>query len=401
MGLVAYWLTLHSNTRFLEDALWYEYLGYRAADDWLSGRSAGLATLSDQGQAVWAMVVTVAALYYLMGGVRAVPVLLVLYSVVTAVVPVYTYYIGRELRMSERAARHSAWLVALSPAFVFWSGSLYKEGMILLVLAIAVYHTLRLQAGWSIRSLAMLVLAVGALFGLRVYLAAMMTIVVTAGLLLSRASEASSEAANRVPALVRQALVALAFVGVVVGLGLTESAERRLVETPEGVLVEVAKTRHWLAYSAGSGYAPEAEVSTPQAAAEYLPVGLFYFLTAPLPWQTGSLRQNLIIPETAFWLLLYPLIGMGFVRGLRLNRPATLVVLAATGGMCVIYGLVSGNVGIAYRMRSQVWLLWAPFAAWGWEVWRARREKMHQTRREVLKARAAARHRRIMGAGVE
>jgi hypothetical protein len=334
------------------------------------------------------MIATVAILYFLMGGVRATAVLLVLYSAITAIVPVYIYWIGRELRMSERAAKHAAWLVALSPAFVFWSGSLYKEGLILLVLAIAVYHTLRLQTEWRLRSLTMLVLAIGALSGLRFYLAAVMTMVVAAGLLFSREhGTAPGASAPRVPALVRQALVAVAFVGVVVGLGLTESAERRLVETPEGMLVEVAKTRHWLAYSAGSGYAQEAELSTPEAAAEFFPVGLFYFLTVPLPWQTGSLRQNLIIPETALWLLLYPLIGIGFFRGLRLNRPATLVVLAATGGMCVIYALLSGNVGIAYRMRSQVWLLWAPFAAWGWQVWSERRRRVRDTRAARLRQR--------------
>jgi hypothetical protein len=397
-GLLAYWLSLHSDTPLLEDAFWYEYLGYGVAQDWLSGRAGGLSTLSGHGQAVWVMVVTVAVLYYLMGGLRAIPVLLVLYSAVTAVVPVYIYYIGRELRMSERAARGAAWLVALSPAFVFWSGSLYKEGMILLVLAMAVYHTLRLQTGWSARSLAMLVLALGALFGLRSYLAAMMTIVAVAGLLVSREREGQSNAANRVPVLIRQGLVAVVFVALVVGLGLSQSAERRLTETREGVLVEVNKTRYWLATTAGSGYAPEADVSTPEEAAEFLPVGLFYFLTVPLPWQTGALRQSLIIPETAFWLLLFPLIALGFVRGLRLNRPATLVVLAATGGMCVIYALLSGNVGTAYRMRSQVWLLWAPFAAWGWEVWRERRRQAGEAAWKARQARLAARRQRISGA---
>jgi len=80
-----------------------------------------------------------------------------------------------------------------------------------------------------------------------------------------------------------------------------------------------------------------------------------------------------VIPETAFWLLLYPMIGIGIIRGLRVNRPGTVLLLAATGGMCLVYALVSGNIGIAYRMRSQVWLLWAPFAAWGWEMLRERR----------------------------
>ncbi|MGH7406764.1 MAG: hypothetical protein ACREKF_01985, partial [Candidatus Methylomirabilales bacterium] len=213
-GIVAYLLTQLMETPFLEDALWYEYMGYNVATAWLSGGPGGLDALSVHGQSVWVMVATVAVIYFVMGGVRAIPVLLTLYSAVTALVPVYSYFIGRELGMSEGAARRAGWLVALSPGFVFWSGSLYKEGMILLALNLAVYHTLRLQARWQGRSLVMLAMAVGALFGLRFYIAAMMTLVVVAGLLLVRSSKAPSVPKSAgTPALVRQAAVAVMFVG--------------------------------------------------------------------------------------------------------------------------------------------------------------------------------------------
>jgi hypothetical protein len=383
---------MHGDTPFLEDALWYESLGYGVAQDWLSGRAAGLETMPAKAQPAWVMVMTVAILYYAMGGVRSVIGLLILYSALTALVPVLVYFVGRELRMPESAARRGAWLVALSPAFVFWSGSLYKEGMILLALSLTCYFTLQLQARWRLGSFAMLIVAIGALFGLRFYIAVLTTLVVGAGLLLSRERERTAAGAEgiRMPSLVRQAVIVVAFIGIVVGLGFTERAERRLMETPEGVLVEIEKTRYWLAASAGSGYLPDADISTPEVAAEFLPVGLFYFLTVPLPWQIGPLRQNLIIPETAFWLLLYPFIIVGFIRGVRVNRSGALVLGAMTVGMCVIYALLSGNIGTAYRMRSQVWLLWAPFAAWGWEVWRER-----QGRR--LAPRIAARRQRRLG----
>ena len=113
---------------------------------------------------------------------------------------------------------------------------------------------------------------------------------------------------------------------------------------------------------------------------QYFPLGLLYFLTVPFPWQLGAIRQILIIPENAFWLGLYPLIVVGISRALKANRPGTLFLLLMTGGMCVVYALLAANVGTAYRMRSQVWLLWAPFAAWGWEVWRERRRPARQGR---------------------
>jgi hypothetical protein len=331
------------------------------------------------------MVMTIALCYYLLGGIRAVPLLLVLYSAITAVVPVYTYLITREFGVSERSARIAGWLVALSPSFVFFAGSLYKEGIILLALSLAVLHGLRLQDRWQARSFVIVLLAIGGLFGLRFYLGFLMSLVVAGSLLMVRHSLIPSGAG--VAALVRQGIIATAFIGTVIALGLTESTERRLTETDEGVLVELDKARYWSAATAQSGYLPETDISTPEEAATFFPIGLLYFLTVPLPWQIGNLRQNLVIPETAFWLVLYPLVATGLARGLRVSRPGTLLVIAATGGMCVIYALLSGNIGVAYRMRSQVWLLWAPFAAWGWEVWSQRRRDAKEARTARLRQR--------------
>lgn len=384
-GLVAYVLTQYADVLLFEDALYYEEMGYSVASDWLAGRSVDFSTLSRGAQTGSLMVTAIAVFYYLTQGVRALPVLLMFYSAVTAWVPVYVYRISQELGMSEVAARRAGWLVVLSPTFVFWSGSLYKEGLVMLALSVGMYHTLRLQSRWQGRSLVMLIVSLFALLELRFYLAIMTGLAVTIGLLGGRESQSHIQRHALMPPLIRQGLIAVVFMGLMVTLGFTESAERRLAESPEGTVVELDLTRlnvdrQWSAASAYSGYLTEADISTPAGALQYFPFGLAYFLAVPFPWQFGSLRQNLVIPETALWLLLYPLIAIGVIRGLRVNRPGTVLLLAATAGMCVIYTLLSGNVGIAYRMRSQVWLLWAPFAAWGWEVWRERRRKARQGR---------------------
>jgi len=183
-----------------------------------------------------------------------------------------------------------------------------------------------------------------------------------------------------VPVFVRQAAVMSAFAVVIISVGVTVRTERVLLESDEGVLVNLDVRRAGSAREAKSGYFQEASVATPEEALQYFPVGLFYFLTAPFPWQLGAVRQNLIIPENAFWLGLYPLMVVGIRRALKSNRPGTMFLLLMTGGMCVVYALLTANVGTAYRMRSQVWLLWAPFAAWGWEVWRERRRPARQGR---------------------
>jgi hypothetical protein len=377
-GFLAYGLTLYADLPIVEDARFYEVMGYEVAQDWLSGKAVDFDTLPAGVQTARLLVTAIAAFYFVLGGVRALPVLLVAYSAVTAVVPVYVYRFAQELQAPEGVARRAGWLVALSPAFVFWSGSLYKEGLTLLFLSVAAYHTLRLQSGWKGRSVSTLALCVVALWGVRFYLAILLALAVALSLLWGRVPGAGQS--RGVPVFVRQAAVMSVFAVVVISVALTVRTEQVLLESEEGVLVNLDVRRSGSAREAQSGYLQEASVATPEEALQYFPIGLFYFLTVPFPWQLGAVRQNLIIPENTFWLGLYPLMVVGISRALKSNRPGTMFLLLMTAGMCIVYALLAANIGTAYRMRSQVWLLWAPFAAWGWEVWRERRRPARQAR---------------------
>jgi hypothetical protein len=390
VGLLAYALTIFADLPIVEDAQFYEQMGYEVARDWLSGSRVDFDALPEGVQSARLVVTAIAAVYYVTGGLRALPVLLVVYSAVTALVPVYVYWFTRELGAPAPVARRAGWLVALSPAFVFWSGSLYKEGLTLLLLSVAAYHTLRLQSGWKGRSVSILALCVIALWGVRFYLAILLALAVALSLLWGRMPRGGQS--RGVPVFVRQAAVMSAFAVVIASVGLSVRTERVLLESDDGVLVNLDVRRAGSAKEAKSGYLQEASVATPEEALQYFPVGLLYFLTVPFPWQLGAIRQNLIIPENVFWLGLYPLMVLGIRRALKSNRPGTVFLLLMTAGMCVVYALLAANVGTAYRMRSQVWLLWAPFAAWGWEVWRERR-------RPARRMQLARRGSRAVGAG--
>jgi len=378
VGFVAYALTMYADLPIVEDARFYEEVGYEVAQDWLSGKDVDFNALPEGVQTARMLVTAIAAFYFVMGGVRALPLLLVAFSAITALVPVYVYWFTRELDAPEAVARRAGWLVALSPAFVFWSGSLYKEGLTLLLLSVAAYHTLRLQSGWKGRSLSILALCVIALWGVRFYLAILLALAVGLSLLWGRMPRPGQS--RGVPVFVRQAAVMSVFAVVIISVGLSVRTERVLLESDEGTLVNLDVRRAGSAKEAKSGYLQEASVATPEEAWQYFPVGLLYFLTVPFPWQLGAIRQNVIIPENVFWLGLYPLMVIGIRRALKANRPGTVFLLLMTAGMCVIYALLAANVGTAYRMRSQVWLLWAPFAAWGWAVWRERRRPARQGR---------------------
>jgi hypothetical protein len=376
VGLAAYLVDQLTDARILEDAAFYEEVGYAVAQEWLAGRSVDFQTLAQGAQTASLLVVALAGFHYATGGIRAIPILLVAYASVTALVPFYVRRIALELGAPQAVARRAAWLVTLSPAFVFWSGSLYKEGITLLALSLAAYYTLKLQARWRGRSAVLLTLCGLVLWGVRYYLAIILSVAAALALLWGRRLEPE----NRRPALtglnVRRAILASAFLVLVLVVALAERTERLLFVTEQEILVDLDGRRSWSAQAAASGYLPEASIDTHGEAVQYLPLGLLHFLTVPLPWQGGALRQYLVVPETLFWLLLYPLIVLGVIRAVKVNPPGTVFLLMITVGMCLVYALLVANVGTAYRMRTQVWLLWAPFAAWGWEIWRSGRRQM-------------------------
>src|SRR5215475_2001654 len=103
VGIMAYLLTVYTSVPFLEDALWYEEEGYNVAQEWLSGRWGALDTLPHGVQMAKPVVATIAGFYYLTGGMRALPLLLVMYGAITAIIPVYVYWISLEVGAPGRA----------------------------------------------------------------------------------------------------------------------------------------------------------------------------------------------------------------------------------------------------------------------------------------------------------
>ncbi len=360
----------------LQDAQYYEEVGAGIARDWLGGRSSHwLAVEGQQPHQPVLMVTVIACFYVLTLGVRALPLLMAFYSAITAFTPLLTYRICRQLGGSPSTALVSGWLVGISPAFVFWCGALYKEGLVLLVLNLAVHHVLRLQAAWRTRSFCILSLALLGMVALRLYVALIMGVTICVGLLLQRDEKLKPRGQPRIP--VRQPLVAMLFTAVIVLVGVATYVNDVLPASVEDGLCLVQSARDDLT-NATSGYLPEASIRTPQEALRFMPLGLAYFLAVPLPWQTGSLRQNLAIPDTAVWLVFYPLILVGMFRALRRNLQGTLLLLIVSAGLCLFCALLVGNIGTAYRLRVQIWLLWAPFFGMGWELLQRRATRPYQ-----------------------
>ena len=139
LGLAAWWASQFLQIGLIDDAMLYERMGARIAFEWYEhGTSQTLTILMAEGRHAWLMFFVMGALSFLLGGTRALPLLVLLFNLVTAWVPVVTYRMAKELGISAASARSATYLVMFSPVFAFWGGALYKEGLVQLALALIV-----------------------------------------------------------------------------------------------------------------------------------------------------------------------------------------------------------------------------------------------------------------------
>lgn len=355
LGLLAWWISEHTGLILIEEAALYERQGAQIAQEWMArGSSETLTLLKESGRQAWVMYLVLACFSFLLRGAKALPVVIVLFNLLTAWVPVYTHRIALLLGMGPGSALRAARLVVFSPVFAFWAGALYKEGLVLLALNVIVYHALVLQRSLRLSSILSLVGSMSILLGLRFYLAVLMIPALAVALLLGR---------SPVLSLPRRGLTVILVALILTLLPFGRQIRDLLPEDSFDLLTQIQSSRDDLA-SAGSGYLLDVDVSHPLAALALLPVGAVYFLSVPFPWQFGSLRQNLVVPEMLFWLLQYPLVFLGAREGFRSNRAGSFLLCAVLLSLLLFYALLVGNAGAAYRLRAQLWLFFALFAGW-------------------------------------
>ena len=94
-------------------------------------------------------------------------------------------------------------------------------------------------------------------------------------------------------------------------------------------------------------------------------MGLVYLLFAPFPWSIGSFRQVLTLPEMLVWYALFPALVRGLALTVRTRFRRALPILVFAGALTAAYAVFQGNVGTAYRQRTQITMFFFIFMAAG------------------------------------
>jgi hypothetical protein len=380
----------HFEDFFGGDANTYDIFGRALIGVWHGDTYQGLGfqRFMSAGGGAWGMLYLVAGVYELMG--RNMLAIQFINATAGAATPAVIYYIAQHLFNNVRVARLAAFLTCFFPSLVLWSSQALKDGIIVLALALSILATLRLMEKISVRYVVGLAACLLALLSLRFYIFYMMTASVVGAFAIGMKSVSAQNLLGR--------FVAIAVIGLVfTWFGVINSASRQLERY--GNLEAVQRSRLDASRSADSGFGKDVDVRTTEGALTAIPMGVLYLLFAPFPWQLASLRQSLTLPEMIVWWLSFPLLvlGLWFAIKHRLREVSPIVLF--TTMLTLVYSLFQGNVGTAYRQRSQLLVFYFIFVAVGAVLLKERSEDRRQQQQlakqelaELQAARTLARH---------
>lgn len=355
------------------DSFTYDYFGARMADVW-SGRLSIHDPLINNAMVTsgpgWGMSYLVGGIYFVIGeNMFAAQSFCAVFGAATAPM---IYFCAQKIFHNNRVAKLSALCITLFPALVIWSSQLLKDGLIIFLLVLAMTMVLQLQEKFNYASLALLIFSLSGIITLRFYIFYMVVLAVAGSFIVG--------VSNTVPAIARRTLILI-----LMGLSLTYLGVIRNATIDFerfGSLERVQISRLDLARSAESGLDENIDVSTAQGALLAIPVGFAYLMFAPFPWQVSNFRQAITLPEVLLWWALIPLAvsGLWYTARHRLRKAFPILIFGIM--LTLAYSIFQGNVGTAYRQRTQIQVFMFIFVAVGWSLYQEQKENRKYLRQQ-------------------
>lgn len=352
---------------FGPDARGYENIGMLIAKVWSGTGNSTDPTVIDAMRLNgpgWGMNYFAAILYWLTGSNLFIG--QAVSSVLGAATVPLSYYCTWQIYGNRRASRIAAALIAFFPSFIIWSAQFLKDAPILFFLVLAMTLVLTLQKRMTLWGIAALIFSLAAILSLRFYIFYLVTAAVGVGFFVGTVSKRG--------ALTRRFVIVTALVGALVSLGLIQIASADLLRFGSVERIEVS--RKYAGGVAGSGYASNRDVSATSLGGiiSIFPVGLAYLFLAPFPWQVTNFRQAITLPEVIVWWAMLPLAFIGIIYTVRHRLRPAIPIFAFSIMLTLLYALYQGNVGTAYRQRTQIQVFLMIFISVGVTVFIETRE---------------------------
>jgi hypothetical protein len=355
----------HWQSFFGGDAITYDTLGDALQNVWMGkleyqrmidifyagGSSSG-----------WGMMYMVAAIYKITG--RNMLAVQYVNCVLGGATALLAYMMAMEIFPNKKVARVAALLTAFFPSLIIWSCQGLKDGPIVFLLALAMLAILKLGDRFSVKYVVALALTFCCLLTLRFYVFYIVALAAAAAFIMGRRRLTAQSFTRQLIVIICVSL-ALAYFGV------SHYATEQIETYGNGE--QLQRMRLDASQSAESGYGKDVDVSTTSGALSAIPLGLTYLLLAPFPWQFGSFRQSLTLPEMVVWWCAIPMLILGgwFTIKHRIREIAPILIF--TSLLTLTYSIVQGNVGTVYRQRAQLLVFYFIFVAVGYVLTKEKR----------------------------
>jgi 4-amino-4-deoxy-L-arabinose transferase-like glycosyltransferase len=365
------------------DANTYDIFGKSLLQSWHGDayHSARYAGFVKSGAGAWGMLYVVAGVYQVIGENRfAVQLINASVGASTAVV---VYHVAQTLFSNVRVSRVAAVLVAFFPSLILWSSQALKDGLIILALALGILATLRLMEKITAGYVLVLTACLLGLLSLRFYIFYMMVASIAGSFFLGMKTLNAQAFMQRFVAI---AVMGLAFTW----FGVLRYAGMQFERYADLRVIQMSRTDQ---ANAGSGFGKDVDVGTTEGALTAIPIGLVYLLFAPFPWDMATLRQSITLPEMFIWWAAFPLLVLGLWYALRHRLRQVSPIVIFTTMLTLAYSVFQGNVGTAYRQRSQLLVFYFIFVAVGAVLLKERaedkRRQQHLAKQELAEMQAA------------
>ncbi len=356
------------------DAFAYDVKAAQIVENWLGlsiNPDTSLFEFDPRSGIAWGMYYITAVIYLVFG--QNIFAAQSFCAVIGAATAPMVYLCAKGIFNNTKVARFSAIAIAVFPSFIIWSGQLLKDGLIIFLLVVAMTMVMQLQARFNYGAVVMLIVSMFGILSLRFYIFYMVVVAVVGSFIVGMSSTQRS--------MLRTAVI-LAVVGFALAyLGVGQRASVEL--STFGRLERIEGSRKDLARAADSGYGEDLDVSTTSGALAAIPVGFTYLMFAPFPWQASNVRQAITMPEVLVWWASIPFLIIGIVYTVRNRLRNAFSILMFSLMLTIAYSVFQGNVGTAYRQRTQIQVFLFILVGVGWTVFKENRENKNLLRIEA------------------
>ena len=356
--IIAYVIYSRNLHQFLGgDADTYDAFGYALLQSWrglVDPNAYWLVKYTTARTSGFGMYYFVAGIYYVIG--QNPLAIQLINCAIGAATCIAGYKIAMMVYPSQRVARTVAIMTAFSPSLVLWTSQGLKDGPIVLCLCLCVLYALKVRIKVEVKSFVMLLASLLCLYTLRHY-AAYIMFTATAGALLFTTGKKFT------PVRMLQGAVLVIVIGLAFSYFGAGDVARSTID-----LKQIQNARAWSAKASNSGFGGDVDITDPEAAIGYLPIGILYVLLSPFPWMINNLRQLITLPELIAWWCLMPMMLKGYWFALRHRLQQSFVICTFVLGLTLTFAMFQSNAGTAYRHRSQLYVFFFIFISIGLEL---------------------------------